>query len=61
MIKWGVRFPDGSIPGQWIYDSKKELKELSPGALMGDCSTWKDVKKQGYSIVILSVLAVDKV
>lgn len=61
MIKYGVKFPDGSIHGQWIYDSKKDLKEFAPCALMGDCSNWKDVKKHGYSIVKLSILAVDKI
>lgn len=50
MIKWAVQFPDGSVPAEYFYESKEDLKRLAPESITGGSFVvrWKDLKKQGY-------------
>lgn len=61
MIKFAVQFPDGDLPGQYFYDSKKDLKEFAPVSIYGTAHySWKTMKKDGYKIRKVEVLPIDK-
>ena len=45
---WALVFPNGTIDPRWFYGSRKEMRELAPGELFGDTSTWERAEREGY-------------